>query len=210
MPNDCVCVCVCVCESWKLCSLKQKVKHPECLLGLLRRHDAGEASEASGCGTASMATRCTSAQACWRCRWAQACPSLSVSGEGRGVAEACSPSPASAALAALGFSESAASLFLQPPQCQQDQLSAGEHISGPAEPQSPLPVRQQAADHQQGALCPSAGHPDAVSMPPRVPAHARAAGDPKHEVRENTQKEGQASRSRRIPGARGENGTLED
>ena len=97
---------------------------------------------------------------------------------------------------------------LQAPQCQQDQLPAGEHVSGPAEPQPALPIRQQASDHQQGALCPSAGHPDAVSMPPRVPGRAQAASNPKHVVAENIQNEGKVSPSRRSPGACSENGIL--
>lgn len=53
--------------------------------------------------------------------------------------------------------------MLQAAKCQQNQLSQSQHLPGPTEPQSAVAVRQQAANHQQGAVCTSALHQDSVS-----------------------------------------------
>lgn len=47
---------------------------------------------------------------------------------------------------------------------QQNQLPESEHLPGPAEPQPAVAVRQQAADHQQRPVRPSALHQDSVSV----------------------------------------------
>lgn len=52
----------------------------------------------------------------------------------------------------------------QAPQCQQDQLRAGRHLPGPAEPLAALALRQQDPEPGQGHLHLSAGHPDPVSV----------------------------------------------
>lgn len=53
--------------------------------------------------------------------------------------------------------------MFQAVKCQQNQLSQSQHLPGPAEPQSAVAVRQQTANHQQGAVCTSALHQDSVS-----------------------------------------------
>lgn len=53
--------------------------------------------------------------------------------------------------------------MFQTAKCQQNQLSASQHLPRPAEPQSAVVVRQQIAKHQQGAVCISALHQDSVS-----------------------------------------------
>lgn len=53
--------------------------------------------------------------------------------------------------------------MFQTVKCQQNQLSESQHLPRPAEPQSAVAVRQQIAEHQQGAVCTSALHQDSVS-----------------------------------------------
>lgn len=53
--------------------------------------------------------------------------------------------------------------MFQTAKCQQNQLSESQHLPRPAESQSAVAVRQQIAEHQQGAVRTSALHQDAVS-----------------------------------------------
>lgn len=52
----------------------------------------------------------------------------------------------------------------QAAECQQNQLFESQHLPGPAEPQPAVTVRQQAANHQQRPVRPSALHQDSVSV----------------------------------------------